>query len=212
VPVGQGPIEPGACLTATSPDCVSFLNTGNGLIVLGSFPAVVPTGAVAVIGFPTVSASAALLGPQLLACPPATGTNRWVCDNNVNQPGVFPQVGGTAVVTFQGVTPPGLPTPVATRVVTPVPTPVPTAGSSASRSLLVLPALPGPPPLIPPPLLPPAMPLLPALPPLMDAGAWPGGSDAVRPAAPEIPMIPEAPTLLLLGLGLGLAALRWRRP
>ena len=110
VPVGQGPIEPGACLTTSAPDCVSFLNTGNGLIVLGSFTAVVPPGGAAVIGFPAVSATGTSLGQQLVACAPATVTSRWVCDNSVDQLGLFPQVGGTVVVIRQAaITPPGLP-------------------------------------------------------------------------------------------------------
>jgi LPXTG-motif cell wall-anchored protein len=140
-------------------------------------------------------------GSVQLTCSPVVGGATATCSGSF--PGT-PLVGGEATVTVNGVL-------VARGIVVAgavvFPTPVATVVTAVVPPSFAPPLLPPVPPPLPPPL-PQAVPLL--APPPVAPGLARGA-----PPAPEVPVIPEAGSLALVGLGLaglaGLLAVRRRR-
>lgn len=152
----------------------------------------------ATLRVPVVNAAGQPLGTRDIPCAPASDTGVALCSGVVNDPGVFPQLGGLVSVLVRS----GAPTlmPVATAVV------------AFSALPPVPPALLPPPPLpaVPPPMLPP-----PAVGALSMPPVGTGPPRVTPPSLLAVPVIPEADSGLLLGAGLALLGLagawRWRR-
>jgi hypothetical protein len=162
--VASGPIQQGPCPSLTTSSCIEFDSSSTGFQVSGVELTGILPGEAPTVRIPVVDAAGTSRGFREVQCAPAAVDGRSTCNAAVNEPGVFPQLGGLKEVLVNRVRPAPLPPPLL-------------------------------PPLLPlvPPLPPPLGPSAPALPPI----------ERLHPAAlPEVPVIPEAATLMLFGIGI----------
>jgi hypothetical protein len=207
---GAGPIEPGFCRAADTPNCIQFGITGQGVLVAGISALAPLPGDVAVVIFPVVDSRGNLLGTRTVPCIPGVDVGFWDC-NDVTSGPVFPRVGDNALAILVRVTP-GSPTPVpSTPTATATPTvPVDPGVPAGPSAVIVIPGA-GLVPLLPPPsplVLPPPPPPL-----IVPLGAPGAGAGPPAEPAPEIPLIPEGDgrVLLLGGVAMFLLLARpWR--
>jgi hypothetical protein len=204
--VDRGPAERGAC-TANALNCIEIANTGAGILIQGIVELSGPPSSTAVVRIPVVDTSGRPLGLREIVCPAASTPGRYVCNALIVESGIAVQVAGAveAHLTIN----PALPAPTAAprpsaTSTPPIPPMVALVGSRPAPLLPPVGPLPGPAvPPIPPPVVAPLLTGPPfVVPPY---GAW----------QPEVPLVPEGDSLLLLLAGVGawsaLAAWRARR-
>jgi hypothetical protein len=202
--IDRGPAERGTC-TANALNCIEVANTGAGILIQGIVELSGPPSAAVVVRIPMADASSRPLGTRELMCPAATTPRRYVCNGQIAESGIAVQVAGTVEARL-----PINPTPLALTA-----TPRPSATSTSPPTPVVSLVGSPPAPLLPPLVGPPPAPALPPIPLPVGARLLPRPPFVTPPEGamqPEVPLVPESDSLLLLlaGVGTWTALAAWR--